>query len=296
MHKIKSMTGYGKSERSNEIYNVSIELKSVNNRYLDINLRCPSSINYLDTKIRNIIKSRINRGRVEINIIIKNIKTDKMSIDINSELIKSYKDTFDKISLEISLDNNLGLNEYLKLPNVITEMDDTIEVEILEKILFETLDEALKRIIEMREKEAENLLQDIVDRIEILKEKITFISKKSDEINVKIKEEYILKVKEFIKDANFTIDEDRINQEIVILSEKSDITEEITRLNAHIENFINIIEKEEIVGRKLDFLIQEMNREINTIGSKTSKIDITETVIDFKSELEKIRQQIQNIE
>lgn len=296
MHNLKSMTGYGKSEKSDEVYSISIEIKSVNNKYLDIFIKCPMSINYLDPMIRNKVKDKINRGRVEINIKIKKISKQNLNIDINPDLIRSYKERLDDISLNTSIKNNLGLLEYLNLPDVITEVEDTEGIKNLEGLIFDTVDDAIYKNIKSREKEAESLIYDIVSRKKILAEKVDYISESLKEINRNIKKDYLKRLDDFIENANLNINEDRINQEIVILAEKSDITEEVIRLKTHLDNFDSIIENEEMVGRKLDFLIQEMNREINTIGSKTTKMDITETVIDFKSELEKIRQQIQNIE
>lgn len=296
MHNLKSMTGYGKSEKSDEVYSISIEIKSVNNKYLDIFIKCPMSINYLDPMIRNKVKDKINRGRVEINIKIKKISKQNLNIDINPDLIRSYKERLDDISLNTSIKNNLGLLEYLNLPDVITEVEDTEGIKNLEGLIFDTVDDAIYKNIKSREKEAESLIYDIVSRKKILAEKVDYISESLKEINQNIKKDYLKRLDDFIENANLNINEDRINQEIVILAEKSDITEEVIRLKTHLDNFDSIIENEEMVGRKLDFLIQEMNREINTIGSKTTKMDITETVIDFKSELEKIRQQIQNIE
>lgn len=297
MSSVKSMTGFGKSSLSNNYYKVDIEIKSVNNRYLDIFVKLPKQLNTIDENIRRLIKKRVYRGRVDVFIEFKKIENDDTDINFfDKKIIERYMKNLDKISTDLRIENNLELKDYIYLPDVIKEGKEDYDISIIEEILFDAVNKAIDELIKSRSIEGNELIEDIMDRLGILDEKIVIIENSLEYINKHIYSNYLEKINTLLGDLGIMADEQRICQEIAIISDKTDITEEIVRAKTHLDNFRKIIKNEEVVGRKLDFIIQEINREINTIGSKTSKIEISTTVIDFKSELEKIRQQLQNIE
>jgi len=288
------MTGFGRAklEKNNRIY--EIEIKSVNHKYSDISVKLPRSISYLEDNIKKEILKNISRGKVDIFINYENYSEEGKQVIINHELVKKYITEFSKFALENNLSMNIPVTEITKLPDVLTlktvqDNEDIIQAEILE-----TLNMAISNFIEMRVQEGKKIKEDLEKRIHDIDKKVQEISVYSTGLI----EEYVVKLNERIKEILKTdsIDEQRILTEVVIYSDKCSIEEELTRLNSHITQFNQLINKQEPIGKKLDFLIQEMNRETNTIGSKSVKLEITNLVIDIKTCLEDIREQIQNVE
>lgn len=290
---IKSMTGFGRSTLTENSRQYQIEIKSVNHKYSDINVKIPRDISYLEEDIKKIISSKIKRGKVDVFVTFENNSKEGRSIKINKEIAKMYIDNLKELAEEENILADIEVTDISKFPDVLTikneENEEQIKLE-MEKALTEALD----KLINMRKYEGEKIAQDLLVRIENIENKIKEISKNSTGLI----DEYVVKLETRIKEILKTeeIDKERLLQEVVIYADKCSIQEEITRLNSHISQLKTLINSEVAVGKRLDFIIQEMNRETNTIGSKSSSIEITNRVIDIKTELEDIREQIQNIE
>ena len=291
---IRSMTGYGKGSLSIEGREYQVEIKSVNHRYLDINIKIPRTLSYLEEAVKKQISEKIKRGKIDVFITFENNRQEGRNIKINKELAKIYIDQLKELAQEEEILSNIEVIDIAKFPDVLTikihEEDEKIKNEIIK-----TAKEATDKIIEMKNIEGQKIAQDLLGRIQKIENKIEEISKKSTGLI----EEYVVKLEKRIKEILKTeeVDKTRLAQEVVIYADKCSIEEEITRLKSHIYQFKNLIaDNNETIGKKLDFIIQEMNRETNTIGSKANNLEITNGVIDIKTELEDIREQIQNIE
>ena len=290
---MKSMTGYGKGSINKDLHEYQIEIKSVNHRYLDISIKIPKAISYLEEEIRKEITSNIKRGKIDVFINFENKSTKPQNIKINHDIAKIYIDELKKLAKEQNILANIEVTEISKFPDVLTikndENDETIKTELLEATNI-----AIENLINMRQTEGNKIKQDLLKRIESIEVKVNEIKK----FSTGLIEEYVVKLEKRVKELLKTqeIDEARLQQEIVIYADKCSVEEEITRLKSHTEQFKKMLDSEEAVGKKIDFIIQEMNRETNTIGSKANNLDITNRVIDIKTELENIREQIQNIE
>ena len=290
---IKSMTGFGKNNLAINDRNYQVEIRSVNHRYLDINIKMPRQLTYLEEIIKKAISTKIKRGKIDVSISFENNSTEGRNVKINTEIAKMYIEQLRKLAEVENILSDIQVTEITKLPDVlninIDQDDDTIKQELLESVSIAT-----DNLIEMKQTEGNKIAEDLIRRINYIEEKILKIS----ELSTGLIEEYVVKLEERIKEILKTdiIDKSRIAQEVVIYADKTSIEEEITRLKSHIIQFRNLLKEEEPVGKKIDFLIQEMNRETNTIGSKANNLDIVNGVIDIKTELENIREQIQNIE
>ena len=290
---IKSMTGYGRKNISKNDREYQIEIKSVNHRYLDISVKMPRQLSYLEDAIKKEISSRVKRGKVDIFITFNNNSLEGRTIKINTELAHAYIEELKKLSEKEDILSDIQVIEISKYPDVLNiknaQDDDKIKEEVIE-----VLNDAIDNFISMRQAEGSKISEDLLKRLDYIQEKVNEISK----LSTGLIEEYVVKletrIKEIFKDQE--IDKQRLAQEVVIYADKCSVEEEITRLNSHILQFKNLLNSDEAVGKKLDFIVQEMNRETNTIGSKANNLDITNRVIDLKTEIENIREQIQNIE
>ena len=292
---IRSMTGYGKQSLSIDGREYQIEIKSVNHRYLDINIKMPKTLSYLEDTIKKEISEKIKRGKIDVFITFENNSQEGKNIKINKELAKLYINQLKELAQEEKISSNIEVIEIAKFPDILTIKVDEEDEKIKQEIM-QTTQEATNKIIEMKNIEGEKIAQDLLQRISNIENKIIEISEKSTGLI----QEYVVKLEKRIQEILKTekIDKSRLAQEVVIYADKCSIEEEITRLKSHIYQFKNLISnnENETIGKKLDFIIQEMNRETNTIGSKSNSLDITNGVIDIKTELEDIREQIQNIE
>lgn len=291
---IKSMTGFGRGIYENEGREYIVEIKSVNNRFNDINIKMPRNLNYLEEKIRKQILNNISRGKVEVSIQLNNNSDLGKKINLNTDIAKRYIEELKKLSEETSVIDNINIMDIAKFPDVLNIKIDEEAEEIIGKELFIALNSAINSLLDMRQKEGNKIKVDLENRIDTIKQKIEQISL----ISAGLVDEYIVKLETRIKELLKTdvVDESRLAQEVVIYSDKCSVEEEITRLKSHISQFLNLLNENTAIGKKLDFLIQEMNRETNTIGSKANNLEITNFVVDIKTELENIREQIQNIE
>ena len=291
---IKSMTGYGRSNYESQGREYIIEIKSVNNRYSDINIKSPRSLNYLEEEIKKEILNNVARGKIDLYITFNNNSELGKKISLNTEIAKKYIEELKKLANEADIIDNINIMDISKFPDVLNIKVEEEAEEVIKSELLIALNKAIVSFVDMRAKEGAKIKLDLENRIEVIKQKIESISK----ISSGLVEEYIVKLEERIKELLKTdvVDQSRLAQEVVIYSDKCSVEEEITRLKSHISQFLNLLNSETAVGKKLDFLIQEMNRETNTIGSKANNLEITNLVVDIKTELENIREQIQNIE
>ena len=291
---IKSMTGFGRSTYENDGREYIVEIKSVNNRFTDINIKMPRNLNYLEEKIRKQILSNISRGKVEVSIQLNNNSDLGKKINLNTDIANRYIEELKKLTEETNIIDNINIMDIAKFPDVLNIKIDEEAEEVIEKELFTALDSAIDSFLDMRQKEGSKIKVDLENRIEVIKQKIEQISS----ISAGLVDEYVVKLETRIKELLKTdvVDQTRLAQEVVIYSDKCSVEEEITRLKSHISQFLNLLNENIAIGKKLDFLIQEMNRETNTIGSKANNLEITNFVVDIKTELENIREQIQNIE
>ena len=291
---IKSMTGFGRGKYENEGRTYNVEIKAVNHKYSDISIKLPRFLNCLEDGIRKKISANVSRGKIDVFITFENYSSIGTEIRLNKELANTYIKELTELANETGIQNNINVMEIAKFPDVL-KIDEESQEELIGKELNFAIDDALNKFIQMREIEGTKLIEDIEKRINLIENKVEEISKYSSTLV----QEYIVKLEARVKELLKTdvIDENRIAQEIVIYSDKCSIEEELTRLRSHISQFKKLIkENNSPIGKKFDFLVQEMNRETNTIGSKANCLEITNRVIDIKTEIENIREQIQNIE
>ncbi len=292
---IRSMTGYGKQNLSVEGREYQIEIKSVNHRYLDINVKIPKAISYLEETIKKEISNKIKRGKIDVFVSFENNSEEGRKIEINKQLAKLYIEQLKELAQEEKIESNIEVMDITKIPDVLTIKVDEENSKIKDEIKQVTQG-AVTRILEMKNIEGEKISQDLLQRIRNIQSKIVEISAKSTGLI----EEYVVKLEKRVKELlkNDEVDKSRLAQEVVIYADKCSIEEEITRLKSHIFQFENLISNNQdgAIGKKLDFIIQEMNRETNTIGSKANNLEITNGVINIKTEIEDIREQVQNIE
>lgn len=289
------MTGFGRAVVAEQTFAVTVELKTVNNRFLDVNLRLPGDLQQLEATVKRLIGNRLSRGRVDVNLNYE--RTAEINYELNRPMISGYLAAMKKMQDEFALSGEPDLNVIARLPNVLVPKKDEIGAEFVigvEKAINEALDDLEK----MRENEGRMLSEDLAARIAEVEARLPAIETESANIS----EEYRLRLTKRIgemlarSDSQIEIDQARMAQEIAYLAEKSDISEEIARLKGHIEHFRDIMDEDKDVGKRLDFLTQELNREANTITSKTGNMVVKENALAIKGEIEKIREQVQNVE
>lgn len=288
------MTGFGRCLESVDGKTIIVEIKSVNHRYYEFTSRVPRSCGYLDEKLKSFIQGKVSRGKIDVGVSIQSDGVSDEKIKVNSEVAKGYITALRSANEELGLEDDLTLSRIMRLPDIfdvkkIEEDEETVWNEVKS-----VAEKALERFIAMREAEGEKMREDILSRLDYITELVEKIEKKSPETTEKYRKKLFDKISEVLKDTN--VDEQRILTEAAIFSEKTAVDEETVRLRSHINQCREMLSMNEAVGRKLDFLIQEFNREANTIGSKCQDIEITKVVVDLKSEIEKIREQVQNIE
>ena len=293
---IKSMTGFGRGEYTDGKRSIIAEIKSVNHRYSDITIKMPRRYTFAEDKIKNAVKDKIRRGKVDVSIIVENITENDVNIKLNSMLAKQYYDNLTELRGEFDLSGDISLQFLASLPDVMKAIPDVEDEEEITKAILIPVAEAAANLEKMRAVEGEKLAEDLIAKGEHVKEILDKITERAPQVVV----DYTAKLKERIQDlvgSSVQVPEDRILVEAAVFADKCAIDEEITRLNSHLVQLKNIIEKSsQPDGKKLDFLVQEMNREANTIGSKCNDGEIARCVVDLKSEIEKIREQVQNIE
>lgn len=292
---IRSMTSFGRSNSEEGKKRVfTVEMKSVNSRYLDVNIRMPKSIISLEEEIRKMISNSLNRGKVDVFINIKNYNEGAGVPKVDINLAQGYLQCLKEIEEKLNIKNDISVMQIARFPEVITMIEEEDKIDEIWEELKPLISSSLDMMINMREVEGEKLKEDILIKINQIEELVSKVEEFADSIPKAFKQ----KLEERLKDllGNVEVDENRIATEVCILADKATVDEEIIRLNSHINQVRETLKLNEPIGRKLDFIVQEMNRETNTIGSKASDIKMTNIVIDIKNILEKIREQVQNIE
>ena len=289
------MTGYGNAVVKGDFGELTIEVKAVNHRFLDLQMKLPQSLQTLEDQLRKRVKSQVNRGKLDISIHIED-ETDKLRVlHLDEDLLNQYVSAFKMIEKKLGQEANIDVTALL-MDKMITTVEETNRsTEINHQMVLRGLDQALQSFNDMRQSEGTFLQQDMEKWLEHLKKSCKKVEKQAPELLKRYREKVELRIQSFINEE-IDMDESRLLSEIAIFAEKIDVSEELVRLNAHIHQFLLYLEKEEAVGRRLDFLIQEMNREVNTIGSKGADTSIRQHVVEMKGVLEKLKEQVQNVE
>ena len=291
---IKSMTGFGRYEAADDDHKITVEMKSVNHRYLETGIKMPKKLNFYEAGIRNVLKKYISRGKVDVFITYEDFSEGKVCLHYNEDLAGEYMSIFKYMSEQFGIDNDVNVSTLARMPEVITMEDQDGDDETVWHLLEHAVDMACQAFVQTRITEGEHLKNDLIDKLDNMLELVTRIEKRSplvvDEYRVRLED----KVSELLSDTS--IDEGRIATEVTIFADKICVDEETVRLRSHIESTKATLIEGGSVGRKLDFIAQEMNREANTILSKASDLSITDWAITLKTEIEKVREQIQNIE
>ena len=291
---IKSMTGFGRGHKVLNGRDITVEIRSVNHRYYEFSSRLPRSLNYVEERLKSLLQGRISRGKVEVSVLLNNVEAADEKITINRDVVREYIEALRSVKGEFGLTDDLALSNVLRIPDAFTVVKTETDEEQLWEDIKSTAEEALEHFISMRENEGARMKQDVLSRLAKIEEWVGVVETRSPQVVEDYRKRLYDKMCEVLSSSN--IDENRILLEAGIFSEKTAVDEETVRLLSHIAQFRSMLESGEPVGRKLDFLVQEMNRETNTIGSKVQDIEVTRIVVDQKSEIEKIREQIQNIE
>ena len=292
---LMSMTGFGRGESSDKIHNFNVEIKSLNHRYNDIIIKMPKHINYMEENIKRLIKKNIKRGRIEVYIDLEYVDDNNIDVKVDIPLALAYKEALERMANTLNINEKITINHIVRMPEIVKterKKDDENEIWLC---LKEALEEALDNLIDMRSKEGNQLAYDIKEKALNIKNMVREIEERAPLVVVEYKEKLEDRVEELLNNK-YELDESRLANEVVFFADKSSVDEEIVRLYSHIDQLTECLNSNESVGRKLDFLVQEMNREINTIGSKSSDIAISRLVVEVKGEIEKIREQIQNVE
>lgn len=291
---LKSMTGFGRSEISNKERKITIEMKSVNHRYCDISIKMPKKLNFFEAGIRNTLKQYISRGKIDIFITYEDYTENNVCVKYNSDLAKEYYANLEKISKDFGIDNDIRVSTLSKYPDVFTLEEQTIDEDKLWELVENAVKEAASKFVETRIAEGENLKRDIIAKLDGMLALVDYIETRSPNIVTEYRNKLLAKVTELF--GSTKVDENVLVTEVTIFADKICVDEETVRLKSHIMNMKEALNDSDNIGRKLDFIAQEMNREANTILSKANDLEVTNKAIDLKTEIEKVREQIQNIE
>lgn len=288
------MTGFGRAKRSFDGFDVTVEIKSVNHRFFEFSSRVPRAYMFLDEKLKSCLQERVARGKVETSVSIEDTSGKSVTLQVNKDYADAYINALRELGKKYRLKDDLKLSSLISNNEIIVPKRTEIDEDKLTNAVIETAKDALDVFVNMRATEGDRLVSDVKSRAELIIEKVAFIEERSPQTVKEYREKIEQKIKELVGDVQ--IDEQRLLTETAIFADKIAVAEETVRLRSHIKEMFDLFEKGGAIGRKLDFIVQEMNREANTIGSKAGDIAITKTVVDIKAEIEKIREQIQNIE
>lgn len=291
---VKSMTGFGRAVKELDGYVIAVELKSVNHRYFEFSSRCPRQYGFIEDKLKSFINSRVSRGKVECFVSIDALNTESADVAVNNTLASAYVKALKEISSTYDLKEDFGASTVARFPDVLVVKKADEDEEKIWNMVKSVAEEAVNRFIEMRSVEGKKMYDDVYSRSQFILDTVSFIEERSPETVQEYNDKLVERVHELLGDV--TLDEGRILQEVAIYADKVAVAEETVRLRSHIDQLRKFLDSDEAVGRKMDFLVQEINRETNTIGSKCNDVAIARKVVDIKAEIEKIREQIQNIE
>ena len=288
------MTGFGRAQEVINNREILVEIKAVNHRYYEFYSRVPRAYGYLDEKLKGFLNGKVSRGKVEVSVSIVNQEGTDAAIEVNRSIASGYVNALKRANEELKLDDDLSLSSIMRLPDIFNVVKTLEDEEGIWADVKKVAGSALVKFIEMRQTEGVKMHDDISLRLDYIEKVVGKIEKRSPEVVNAYRERLYSRLNEILSDRN--IDDSRVLTEACIFSEKIAVDEETVRLRSHISQYRSLIESDEPVGRKLDFLTQELNREVNTIGSKGQDLETTQMVVDLKSEIEKIREQVQNIE
>lgn len=291
---IKSMTGYGRAIKLVDGMNITVEIKSVNHRYFEFSSKLPRSYGFLDEKLKSFFMGKLSRGKMECYVSIETVEEPDTIISVNHPLVKSYLDAYKELSETYGLDNNIKVSDISRVPDVFSIRKQAADEDKIWSAVSVVAQEALDGFIAMREREGERLKSDVLSRLSTILECVEFVEMRSPETVKEYNEKLLTRLRELLEDTH--IDEQRILTEAAIFADKIAVAEETVRLRSHISQLTSFLDASDAVGKKMDFLVQELNREANTIGSKAQDVEIARRVVSIKAEIEKIREQIQNIE
>lgn len=291
---IKSMTGFGRSERVTEQSKIVVEIKSVNHRYCDLNIKLPKKFYVFESRIRNVMKEYVTRGKTDIYINYENFEDNELQVQFHERVAAEYVDAIGKAQKVFGLEQGLTGASLIRYPEVITLTEESRDMEEFYPELEKAVREAGESFVEARQAEGEHLQKDIFEKLDYIEELVDFVEERSPKLLREYREKIQKKVEEFLGDTK--LDESVLATELTIYADKVCVDEETVRLRSHVKNMKETLGRDESIGRKLDFIAQEMNREANTILSKANDKELSQCAIDLKTEIEKIREQIQNIE
>jgi uncharacterized protein (TIGR00255 family) len=291
---LKSMTGFGRCEIVQVDRKITVEMKAVNHRYCDISIKMPKKLSFFEAGIRNVLKQYIGRGKIDIFITYEDYTENNVCVKYNSDLAREYYTNLEKMSKEFGIENDIRVSALSRYPEVFTLEEQTIDEKELWDLVEEAVKTAASRFVETRIAEGENLKQDIITKLNGMLNLVEFIETRSPEVVGEYRNKLLAKVAELLGDTK--VEESILVTEVTVFADKICVDEETVRLKSHINNMKDTLNDSDNVGRKLDFIAQEMNREANTILSKASDLEVTNKAIDLKTEIEKVREQIQNIE
>ena len=292
---IRSMTGFGHGEVSNDKnQKVTVEMKSVNHRYCDISLKLPKKLAMFEANIRNIMKEYASRGKIDIYVSYEDLSETAVSLHYNQAMAEEYMQVFKKMQEDFNIETKITAEALAKYPEVVTIEEVQQDEEVWWELLEAALRQAAEKFVETRTIDGANLKRDLLGKLDQMAADVAFIEERSPQIIAEYRSKLEEKVKEFLEDS--TIEENRIAAEVTLYADKIAVDEEIVRLQSHISSMTDVLESDESIGRKLDFMAQEMNREANTLLSKSSDVDHADHAIELKTNVEKVREQIQNIE
>ena len=291
---VKSMTGYGRGQKILDKMNITVEVKSVNHRYFEFNARTPRQYMFLEEKLKSFFQSKLSRGKIECFVTVEMVEESDYTISVNHGVAKGYLNAFNEIKDKYDIENDITTSKLARLTDVLSIEKNEEDYDKIWEAVKEVAEDAANGIIAMREKEGEKLKDDVLSRADFIVEKVKFVEERSPQTVKEYQEKLLERMKAVLEEVN--VDETRILTEAAIYADKVAVAEETVRLCSHIDQLREMFNSEDAIGRKMDFLVQEMNREANTIGSKAQDVEIARCVVDIKSEIEKIREQIQNIE
>ncbi len=293
---IRSMTGYGRSQATVDTMNITVELKSVNHRYFEFSSRVPRNYGFLEEKLKSYVNTRVSRGKIECYVSIENLEDDNVEIAVNHSLADSYFNALNELAdrLELNIRDEQIMSSLTRYNDIFTVHKNEADEDKIWNAVKSVTDEAVSKFVAMREAEGDKLKADVLNRADLILSKVSLIEERSPETIKEYNDKLLARINEFLSDVQ--VDEQRILTECAIFADKVAVAEETVRLRSHIDQLRLFLNSDEAIGRKIDFLVQEMNREANTIGSKSQDVTIARNVIDIKAEIEKIREQIQNIE
>ena len=291
---VKSMTGYGRASETLNLRGITVEVRSVNHRYLDCTVKSPRAYAFLDEKIKACISGFVARGKVDVYVSVDSQDAGNVSVSLNETLLRGYLDVFEKLNAEYGVNKDVSVSEIIRIPDILNIEKEETDEDVLCADVLSVLKAALSGHDEMRVKEGGRLADDILSRLDVIEKLSGIVEERSPKCVEEYREKLELRMREVLESV--TVDPQRILTEAAIFADKIAVDEETVRLHSHIAQFREMIKKGGAIGRKQDFLVQELNREVNTIGSKANDLEITSIVVDIKAEIEKIREQVQNIE